>query len=115
MRTLFVICERYEVAVIPFPFTEMPVVKRRPAVVISGAAFNQENNSTVVAMITSSTKDVWPSDVSITNLEAAGLEVPCKVRWRLATIPNELIARRLGSIAGTDRLACERELSKLLT
>ena len=46
------ICERYETIVVPFPFSEIPVLKRRPAVVLSGKKFNDDNNATVVAMIT---------------------------------------------------------------
>lgn len=109
------ICDRYDVAVIPFPFADIPIIKRRPAVVISGRAFNEANASTLVAMITSSTLDVWPSDVPIGDLAAAGLKVQCKVRWRLTTIPNELIVRKTGRLEGADRLSCERELAKMLT
>jgi mRNA interferase MazF len=110
-----VICDRYDVAVIPFPFADIPVIKRRPAVVISGRAFNEANASTLVAMITSSTLDIWPSDVAIEDLAAAGLKVRCKVRWRLTTIPNDLIVRKTGSLDGTDRLSCERELAKMIS
>ncbi len=109
------ICDRYDVAVIPFPFAEIPIVKRRPAVVISGHAFNKANASTLVAMITSSTLDDWPSDVRIEDLEAAGLKVQCKVRWRLTTIANDLIMRTTGRLEGADRLCCERELAKMIS
>lgn len=111
----FVICERYDVAVIPFPFAEVPIIKRRPAVVISGAGFNTGNGSSTVVMITSSTFDKWPSDIIIQDLASAGLKVQCKVRWRITTIPNALILKSIGSITGQDRLACERELAKMLT
>jgi mRNA interferase MazF len=110
-----VICERYDVAVIPFPFAEIPVIKRRPAIVISGRSFNEANASTLVAMITSSTLDDWPSDVHIVDLNAAGLKVRCKVRWRLTTIPNDLIIRTTGRLEGADRLSCERELARMIT
>lgn len=109
------ICNRYAVAVIPFPFAEIPVIKRRPAVVISGREFNEANGSTLVAMITSSTVDEWPSDVKIEDLKAAGLSMRCKVRWRLITIPNNLIVRTTGVLDGADRLRCERELVKMIS
>ncbi|MGB8818413.1 MAG: type II toxin-antitoxin system PemK/MazF family toxin [Rhizobiaceae bacterium] len=109
------ICDRYDVAVIPFPFADIPVIKRRPAVVLSGRPFNETNGSTLVAMITSSTLDTWPSDVAISDLESTGLKVKCKVRWRLTTIPNDLIVRSIGKLQGADRLGCERELAKMLT
>ncbi len=109
------ICERYDVAVIPFPFADIPVMKRRPAIVVSGASFNAANNWTVVAMITSSTATDWPSDVVIKDLETAGLAVNCRVRWRLTSVPNDLIVRRLGKLGSLDRLACERQFAKLIS
>jgi mRNA interferase MazF len=36
------------------------------------------------------------------------------VRWRLATIPNALILRKLGVISAIDKLACEREFANIL-
>ncbi len=109
------ICDRYDVAVIPFPFADIPIIKRRPAVVISGHDFNEANASTLVAMNTSSTLDVWPGDVSIDDLAAAGRKVRCKVRWRLTTIPNDLIVRKTGRLECADRLSCEYELAKMIT
>jgi mRNA interferase MazF len=109
-----VICERYETIVVPFPFSDIPVLKRRPAVVLSGRKFNDTNESTVVAMITTAKATSWPSDVVLTDLSSAHLPQPCLVRWRLATIPNALILRRLGALAAIDRLACEREFANIL-
>ena len=109
------ICDRYETAVIPFPFAEIPVLKRRPVVILSGSAFNEANNSTLVAMITSSKQTSWPSDVSVQDLTMAGLTVDCLVRWRLTTIPNDMIVRKLGKLGGLDRLACERQFAIMIS
>jgi mRNA interferase MazF len=108
------ICERYETIVVPFPFADIPVLKRRPVVAISGAAFNLTNAATVVAMITTAKASTWPSDTIISDLDSAGLRVPCIVRWRVATIPNDLILRRLGELSPLDRLGCERQLANIL-
>nr|WP_284739600.1 type II toxin-antitoxin system PemK/MazF family toxin [Rhizobium sp. CG5] len=89
-------------------------MKRRPAVVLSGPGFNERNNATVVAMVTTAKASSWPSDVLLADLEAANLPQACVVRWRLATIPNELILRRLGALGPLDRLACEREFANIL-
>lgn len=108
------IFERYTTIVVPFPFADIPVLKRRPAVVISGEQFNRLNGSTVVAMITTAKASSWPSDIVLNDLETAGLPKSCLVRWRLATIPNELILKRLGQFGPIDQLACEREFANIL-
>ena len=109
------ICDRYDVVVIPFPFAEVPVLKRRPSVVLSGRAFNAANFSTLVAMITSTAAAAWPSDVFLQDLASAGLRVACRVRWRLITVPNQLILKPLGKLGGFDRLSCEREFANMIS
>jgi mRNA interferase MazF len=109
-----VICERFDTIVVPFPFSDVPVLKRRPAIVLSNARFNRDNAATLVGMITTAKASIWPSDHSIMDLNAAGLHHPCIVRWRLATIPNNLIQRQLGRLAAVDRLYCERLLAEMV-
>lgn len=108
------ICDRFQTVVVPFPFAEQPALKRRPAVVVSSRAFNAANGSSLVAMITTAKATTWPSDILLSDLQAAGLQVPCILRMRLVTLPNDLILRGLGRLSAVDRLACERGLAELL-
>jgi mRNA interferase MazF len=109
-----VICDRYDLVVVPFPFHEIPVRKRRPVVILSGRQFNETNGWTVIAMVTTAKELSWPSDVVVRDLEAAGLRVPCVIRPRLQTMPNDLFVRPIGRLASLDRLACERQLAEML-
>ena len=68
------IFERFDTAVVPFPFAEQAVLKRRPVVVMSSRAFNTANGATLVAMITTAKASVWPSDIALTDLAALRLE-----------------------------------------
>ncbi|MGY6706880.1 MAG: type II toxin-antitoxin system PemK/MazF family toxin [Rhizobiaceae bacterium] len=109
------ICDRHQVVVVPFPFHEIAISKRRPVLVLSGQDFNRENGQTVVAMITTAKKTHWPSDTMIEDLDMAGLRTPCVVRLRLQTLPNEIIIRSLGNLAPLDRLRFEKQLAGMLT
>ena len=51
----------FDVVVVPFPFTDRAAVKRRSALVVSGAAFNDSHARVVLAMITSAVHAGWPS------------------------------------------------------
>lgn len=96
--------ERYEVVVVPFPFTDKAAVKRRPALVLSElVSFNRPAGHSVMAMITSATENGWPHDVAITDLKSAGLSVPCVVRFKLFTMDNRLVLRKAGKLAKADR------------
>ena len=44
-------CDRWQVVAVPFPFSERPGAKRRPALVLSNGSFNRAGH-TVLAMIT---------------------------------------------------------------
>ncbi|WP_084176149.1 type II toxin-antitoxin system PemK/MazF family toxin [Brevundimonas bacteroides] len=97
------ICEAGDVAVAPFPFSNIPVSKVRPAVVISPAAANEREGETLLAMITTAAGGPRPGDTPLLDLEDAGLKSRCVVRLKLFTLDNRLISRRVGRLSGQDR------------
>jgi len=97
------ICEPAAIVVVPFPFSDLPVAKPRPALVLSAAQTNLETGQTLMAMITSAGRPRWPNDVEIINLDIAGLRQPSMIRWKLFTIDNRLIARIAGLLSKDDQ------------
>ena len=68
------ISRRWDVVVVPFPFSDRPGHKRRPALVLTNSSFNRGGH-TVLSMITSSGRADWPGDVELKNPKSAGLSV----------------------------------------
>ena len=99
------ICEPGAVVVVPFPFSDLPVAKPRPALVLSPADMNSQTGQTLMAMITTAARSKWPHDVEIVDLNAAGLSRTCSVRWKLFSIDNRLIAKQTGELSSGDRQA----------
>ena len=99
--------------VVPFPFTDRRGAKHRPALIVSSAIFNRTHEQSILAMITSAGSD-WPSDVAIRGWRQAGLNVPCKVRFKLFTLDNVLIVRKLGTLSKQDGDAMKRALEHVL-
>jgi mRNA interferase MazF len=97
------ICNHWEIMAVPFPFMERPAVKRRPALVISTREFNANNDHTIMAMITSAMRERWPSDYLITKPLDAGLKTTCYIRWKVFTLPNSMLLKRIGELADEDR------------
>lgn len=98
------IFDRFDVVVVPFPFTDKSAVKRRPALVLSDArAFNSRAGHSVMAMITSAVENPWPYDTAIVDLKSAGLSVACVLRFKLFTIDNRLVIRKAGKLGKADR------------
>lgn len=86
----------------PFPFSERPGAKRRPALIISRTPFNEHGHS-MLAMITTRGHRPWLGDTDIEDREAARLELPCTVRLKLFTLDNRLILSKIGRLADGDQ------------
>jgi mRNA interferase MazF len=110
-----VIYKSFEVVVVPFPFTDRKEGKRRPALVLSDhIQFNMPSGHTVLAMITSQKNPDWPLDTTITDNRRAGLKAPSKVRMKLFTLDNRLIAKKIGTLNSKDKKAVIKALRSLL-
>lgn len=102
-----------DVVVVPFPFTDRPASKRRPAVVVSTSAFNSAHSGKVLAMVTS-TVARWPSDVALQDWRQAGLSVASLVRFKLFTLDDHLIAGKAGALSVRDARAVREGLAQWL-
>lgn len=107
--------KKYDVVVVPFPFTDSAAQKRRPALVLSShVAFNGPIGHSVMAMITSEKNAPWPLDVKIGDLEQAGLPAPSVVRMKLFTLDHRFVASRIGRLSDSDRVGLGASLLALL-
>lgn len=97
------IFERWDVVVAAFPFTDIAVRKPRPIVVLSSEGFNRDHMHFVGCMMTTAAQSRWPSDHAIADLGEAGLAHASTVRWKLFTLPLDLVTRRVGRLSARDR------------
>ena len=108
------ICERFSVVIVSFPFVDSPAAKPRPALILSNERFNAENKHSVLAMITRAKSTAWPSDYPIVEWEAAGLKADCVVRFKLFTLDNRILRRRIGLLGNADQAACAVAMTEML-
>ena len=92
------ICDRGDIAVVPFPFTDVAFSKRRPALVLSLRQFNAQSAHTVLAMITSAAHSHWPTDIPVAASPETGLSHASLIRWKLFTLSNDLISHKAGAL-----------------
>jgi mRNA interferase MazF len=103
--------ERYDVVVVPFPFTDRASNIRRPALVLSDPTpFGAETGQCLLAMITRAVRSAWPFDVPITDLASAGLSKGGVIRMKLFTLDQSLVLRRVGALGDADRAAVRAAL-----
>ncbi len=103
------ISERWDVVVVPFPFSERADTKRRPALVLSTTTFNERDHS-ILAMVTSTAHPPWPGDTDIKALKPAGLNTPCMIRLKIFTIDNRLILKKIGHLSPADRAGVAKQI-----
>jgi mRNA interferase MazF len=108
------IFEPFDVVVVSFPFVDAPKRKPRPALVLSTPESNGASRHTILAMITRATHTRWPSDHAIVDLGSAGLRHSSVVRWKLFTLDNRIIQRRIGTLGPDDRDGCAACIAAVL-
>ncbi len=108
------IYSQWDVVTVPFPFTDKPAAKRRPALVLSNAAFNGSGH-TVLAMITTRGHRRWPGDSEIKEHSAAGLRLSCLVRLKVFTIDNRLLLKKIGRLSENDAATVKRHLHQFFS
>lgn len=105
----------WDIVVVPFPFTDQKTSKVRPAVVISTDTLRQRNGKYIVAMITSASNAAQYGDVSISELNAAGLPAASVVRAsKLAVIEDGDVHKRVGTLPNADRGQVAQQLREYL-
>ena len=105
----------FDVVVTHFPFADSSAEKKRPAVILSRFdEFGSATGVAIIAMITTGRSSKWPLDVSVRDLETAGLRHSCVVRMKLATLDFKRIERKVGHLAAGDRAALTGALGKLM-
>jgi mRNA interferase MazF len=97
------IFEPWDVVRVPFPYTDRPIRQRRPALVIGAGDIAAEHGLLWLIMITSAENRGWPGDVSISDLEMAGLPAPSIVRAAKIATVEARDAQRLGVLPPADR------------
>jgi len=104
-----------DTVLVPFPFTDHTVTKRRPAVVVSSCAYHQERQDLVLMAITSQLRSVAAfGEVVIHELQKAGLLKPGVIKPLIATLEKRLVLRELGRLEHEDRRKLRAALQQIL-
>jgi mRNA interferase MazF len=104
-----------DVVLVPFPFTDQTAAKRRPAVVISSAAYHRDRSDLIIMAITSQIRSSDRfGEVKIKTWEKAGLLKASVIKPVITTIENSLVLKRLGTLADEDREALHIVVSQII-
>ena len=91
-----------DVALVPFPFTDLTATKQRPALVISSDALNARGSDIVLLAITSQIPATLQSHeflIPAADQRACGLPKSSLIKLaKVITLHQSLVVKRLGSL-----------------
>ncbi|MBI5324979.1 MAG: type II toxin-antitoxin system PemK/MazF family toxin [Ignavibacteriae bacterium] len=101
---------QWDIVLVPFPFTDLSLSKKRPGLIISPKEYNKSNDI-IIAFITSNLNtDYKIGDYLIKDWEKASLPKPSLIRMKFATISNFIINKKLGRLSDNDINSFKKEL-----
>jgi mRNA interferase MazF len=104
-----------DVVLVPFPFTSQTASKKRPAIVVSGRAYNAVKPDVVVMAITSQLRaGAVLGEVFVKEWKLAGLLKPSAIKPVFATLEQSLVIRHLGTLAPADQEVLRQAITQTL-
>lgn len=106
-------CSKYEVVVVPFPFTDSPEKQKpRPVAVLSNQKYSDETGNFLGFMISSAGSHTT-FDAEIQDLEAVGLVFESWIKPKIATLPLTFVKKKLGRLSQSDQSAMDQLLASI--
>jgi len=103
-----------DLVLVPFPFTDQSAVTRRPAVVVSRAAYHQARPDLLIMAGTSQSSFTLPvGEVQVQDWPGTGWLKPSVLKPVLTTIDPALVLKKLGRLTSPDQAALRQALSTL--
>jgi mRNA interferase MazF len=104
-----------DIILVPFPFTDQKSTKKRPAVVISSPAYNNERPDLIIMAVTSQIKPTSIiGEVTIQSWQEAGLLKPSIIKPVITTIEKKLVIQSMGHLNEKDLSSLQDGLKIIL-
>jgi mRNA interferase MazF len=104
-----------DVVVVPVIFSDQSGSKKRPAVVVSSAAYHQGRSDVILMAVTSQVRASGRiGEIPVSGWKEAGLLKPSVLKPLLFTLDRALFLRRLGRLEKSDRRSLRRVLAEIL-
>lgn len=105
-------CSRWDIVLVPFPFTDLTTSKKRPALVVSPDTYNSGPDVTIAFITSQLNTPPRPGDHLITDWQASGLPKPSQLRMKLATISRRIVIRKLGCLTPAEQSHVQAVISR---
>jgi len=104
-----------DIVLVPFPFTDQTGIKKRPAVIVSSAAYHAGRRDVLIMAVTSQARPAGAiGEVQVKDWKGAGLIKPSVIKPVITTIEQTLVIRRLGQLKKEEQEALRKAITKIV-
>jgi mRNA interferase MazF len=108
-------CKFGDVVLVSFPFTNLKATKKRPAVVISDATYQQGRPDVILMAITSQIRHPLAyGEYLLQDWQQAGLLKPSVLKPLIATLEQTQVVKLMGQLSPTDQQGLHNTLQTIL-
>jgi mRNA interferase MazF len=100
----------WDIILVPFPFTNLKSVKKRPALIISPPSYNSGSDIIILFITSNIDSAKRPGDHLIDQWSESGLPKPSMIRMKFATIEKSIVVKQIGRLSKTDRSDLQQKL-----
>ena len=110
------IFDQGEVVLIPFPFTDLSAMKRRPVLVLSRRSYNQRSQDFVVCGITSVLAARFHAvTLRVSDMASGGIPVESRIRPdKIFTLKQSLAVKKIGRVKLEVLARVKREILSII-
>ncbi len=102
--------KRWDVVLVPFPYTDFTATKRRPALIISPDNYNFGPDLAIAFVTSQMNSPSRIGDYHLKQWQAAGLPKPSMVRMKFVTVDKAIVIKKLGRLREEDRVEIAKAL-----
>jgi len=104
-----------DIVLVPFPFTDQVITKKRPAFIISSRAYNRQRPDIILMAVTSQMQSAnYFGDMTISQWQQAGLLKASVIKPIFTTVEKGLVLKKLGSISDNDRKELKKAIQSII-
>jgi len=96
------IYKKWDIILIPFPFTDLTTTKRRPGLIISPEEYNKGQDILIAYITSKLDREKRIGDYLIEKWKESHLPKPSMIRMKFATIDQSIIIKKLGRLTKSD-------------
>ncbi len=107
--------KKWDIVLVPFPFTDLKITKKRPALIISPDDYNKGYDLVILFITSNLDGKKKPGDFLISDWGKSGLPKPSMIRMKFATISKSIVVRKLGKLNKSDARGLSKNLTEFLS